>query len=279
MRFNIKYKGAKGEVDFTKSPLSYQTNDFSDYKREFTSTNRKLGFGTTIDKFQRYGKEYNFTINITGKTRELMYREINRMIDIFEHDVMNENLARLYVNGVYVSGYIVGAKDMNWTLAGNGISSELTFFAVDPFWIQEKNYAYSTVGNISEEEGFILPMGFPMSFTSLQSELQVQNTIGKDNLSKIIFYGPVVNPVIEVGGQTYAVSGELLANERYEIDQRNKTVTKITASGDYFDAFNDRQKSPSVFNPIKNGVHTVVYDKTFSVEIIVYESLVEPQWK
>lgn len=279
MRFNIKYIGAKGEVDFNTYPLSYKTHNFSDYKREFESTNKVLGYGTNIDRFLRYGKEYNLTINIVGESKQEMYDSMNRMIDIFEHDIANESTARLEVNGVYLNGYMVGASDVNWELAGNGISTELTFFALDPLWIQEKSFFKSVRSLGLEQEGFTLPMGFPTSFTTDEVNLEIKNETGRGNLAEISFFGPTVDPVIDIGGQTYGVKGTLLDNERFVIDQRDKTVVKITMTGDVFNVFNDRQKSPSVFTPLPHGITPVSYNNEFSIEITIFEGVVEPRWK
>lgn len=281
MRFKTKYLGELGEIDFTKPPFSYSTNDFSDYMRSIETSNRSLGYGTSVNKFNHFGKEFKITINIVGKDEQEMIDAVNNMVKVFEYDITHEKLAKLEVNGTYVSGYMIGSEDAEWTRAINAMQSTLTFFAVDPRWIKESRYYFDVINNEGEEvyEGFTLPMGLPTYFSSMQRELELDNTSGRDNLAKIIFYGPVTDPAIQIDEQPYGVKGTLLENERIEIDQRNKTVIKITAAGDSFSVFNDRQKSPSIFAPIPIGEQTVSYDKRFSVEIILYEGVIEPPWR
>lgn len=278
MRFRIKYIGGIGEIDFNKSPFSYITHTFSNYQHDYTAISRPMTFGSKIDKFNRFGKEYTLSINVVEQSKEKLYKAMNEMTRVFEHDINEMTPGKLCVNDRYVMGYFTSAIDENWELSGNAFIVNLTFYALDPYWIKEKTFRHNVFGDVLDNIGFKLPMGFPTHFVAKETVFGVENAESKGSLAKIIFYGPVINPSIEIGGQTYAVKGQLLENERYEIDQRDKSVTKIDSTGVRFNAFNDRQKHPSVFTPLPRGNHVVSYDYNFSVEIILYEGSVEPEW-
>ena len=95
---------------------------------------------------------------------------------------------------------------------------------------------------------------------------------------KISVFGPCSNPEFIIGENTYRVNGTLLSGERYEIDQRTKTVIKVTNSGEIVNAFNLRNKTESVFEPIEPGENILSYNGDFAIEITIFYERSEPLW-
>ena len=63
------------------------------------------------------------------------------------------------------------------------------------------------------------------------------------------------------------------------INQINKTVEKVTNSGEVINSFNLRNKEYSVFDPIPAGESIMTYSGEFPISITLFYERGEPKWK
>ena len=95
----------------------------------------------------------------------------------------------------------------------------------------------------------------------------------------MIIYGPVVNPQITVGVNTYLVNIVLEEGEYLEIDSAAGTVVKVKVSGERVNAFHNRSFENSVFEPIHPGGQDIGWSGRFAFDLVIYEERSEPRWR
>lgn len=85
--------------------------------------------------------------------------------------------------------------------------------------------------------------------------------------------------LLKIGDNLYQVFTTLEENERLEINTLNRTVKKINVQGEEINCFNDRNKESQIFEKVKPGTATVLWNNTFSFDIVVYNARTEPKWE
>lgn len=274
MRFNVKYIGAGGEVDMSTAPILYREHDFMKREHNYSATALVSGLGSKLARFYREAREYTIQLSVWGVN---MHDTLNEMTDVFERDIFLQKPGKLLVNEEYLNCYIIASEVSDWTLAGNGVVVSLTILAEKPLWIREELLSYGTF-TAGSATGFILPTAIPFGLTS---NVGIRQLIVDSNLSasaEISLFGPFVNPSFSIGEHIYQVNGTLLAGERFVINQLDKTVIKITNSGEVINCFGLRSKTYSVFEPIPAGENILTYSGEFAISINIFYERGEPQW-
>ena len=274
MRFSVKYTGAGGIVDMSTAPILYQEHDFMKRENSYNATALINGLGSRLSRFYRDAREYKISLSVWGAD---MHDTLNNMTDIFERDVFLRVPGRLQVNDDYLNCYVIASDVGDWTLAGNGVTVELTILAEKPLWIREELLSYGTFTSGSAE-GFILPTAIPFGLTSSAGIRQLIVEHHASVLAEISLFGPSVNPSFNIGSHMYQINGTLLAGERFVINQMDKTVVKVTNSGEVINCFNLRSKTSSVFEPIPAGENILTYTGEFALSINLFYERGEPQW-
>lgn len=275
MRFNVKYIGAGGTVDMSSAPILYQEHDFMKRTHGYEVTQLLSGIGGRLTRFQKDSREYKIILSVW---RDDMYDTLNWMTDIFDRDVAEKVPGKLFVNDEYLQCYVVGSDVKNWTLSGNGVAVELTIFAEKPIWVKEELQTFDTF-EANSAAGFKLPTAIPFGFTSSAGSRQLNIDHYTSVLAEISLFGPATSPSFSIGSHIYQVFGALSAGERYVINQINKTVKKITNSGEVINSFNLRNKEYSVFDPIPAGESIMNYSGEFPISITLFYERGEPKWK
>lgn len=274
MRYAIKYVGSTDTIDFSKHPFIYDEQDLFDYPLEYSLLNFASGYGSKVQKIKRHGKERRLVLQVLGNKRE----NIERLNKAFYADVENKAPAKLFVNEVYVEGYIVASTKSDFDKYKQMEKIELIFFQESGSWIFEDVFQF-TMSDIEESlKGFSFPGSFPVSFNRNKKSLLLFNDNTKPTKMRGTIFGPISNPVVTIGNWPYSFNLELLSGERLVIDQMKKTLKKITNSGEIIDVFNSRDKTTSVFEPIKEGSNLVTLNGDFSVEVALLYEKDEPKW-
>lgn len=275
----LKYISSYGvEIDFSTRPFTWSRDtDVLDYNWEYSFVRNALSFGATIRNIWRGGKTYNFEINAYYEDSSDLNAMLNHLHETFEKDVRNNRQGQLFYNNEYINGFVISSKKDD-LIEDKYVRISITFATGSPYWTSEEEYVYFPYETPIENLGFILPTKIPLWIKAiLGSTLIEANPIAATRML-ITFYGPCTDPEIQINGHTYAVSGTLVNGERYEIDQRNKTVTKIEIMGGRVNAFNLRGKVDSVFEPLKAGENVLYYDGTFELTIKLFNERSEPTW-
>ena len=261
----------------SESPIFYDETDFFSRQHNYSLTALSSGKGSKLGRFYRDATKYQLTVNVVGNTEEQAHELLNEMNRLFEWDVFSALPGKLFVNEQYINCYIVSSKAVDRLYAGTMFLVTLDILAEQPIWISEERHDFLTFTDGSEI-GFKLPTAFPLGFTAGNGSRQLLVDHYVSCPMKISVFGPCSNPEFIIGENTYRVNGTLLSGERYEIDQRTKTVIKVTNSGEIVNAFNMRNKTESVFEPIEPGENILSYNGDFAIEITIFYERSEPLW-
>lgn len=271
----FKYVSASGvEVDFTVNPFVWRGTDLLNYAWTPAYSKRQSSFGSSVKNFARDSRQFTFQVLAINGTWAEITTALNRMHGIFEVDVTGKTPGKLYFGDQYLPGFIT---DSSKTVMDNLYSIvNLTFASGSPFWVTEDLHRFEPLST-SASTGFILPLALPFAIVAPQSR-QMVNDHYVDCSAIITMYGPVTNPSFSIGSHTYEVTGVLNTGDRIEIDQVERTVTKISSSGERLNFFSKRGKSYSVFDPIPHGENYVYSNNDFTFDILLLKERSEPVW-
>lgn len=258
----------------SSAPILYKEHDFMKREHNYSVTALVSGLGSKLARFYREAMEYKITLSVWGDS---MHDTLNSMTEVFERDIFLQSPGKLQVNDEYLNCYVISSEVNDWTMAGNGVAVSLTILSEKPFWIREELLHYETF-TISASSGFILPTAIPFGFSANHGIRQLRIDHYASVPAEISLFGPSINPSFSIGSHIYQVNGTLSAGERFVINQLNKTVLKITNSGEVINAFNLRSKVSSIFEPIPSGDNVLTYSGEFAISINLFYERGEPKW-
>lgn len=278
MNYNIKYISGNDEINFSNYPILWDIDhDLFNSSVTYSSISLPTGSGERLQSFSRKAREYKLPIQVLSSHKKSLLNELNYQ---FDKDIFNKNPGKLYVNDSYIYCFVIGRSPSNFDKFVNYEKIELIILALNPTWITEDIYNFSIYDEITVDGGMSFPFSFPFSFKENQLSKRINNSHYESVNAQITIYGPVIDPALYIGPNYYQVKGELLNSERLIIDPFEKTVNKITASGDVIDWFDKRDKTAgrSVFSPIPIGDNVVSYNGEFSISIKTFTERSEPSW-
>lgn len=276
--FNLKYVSSQGiEVDLTGRPYLWSVNNLSDYEWNVEAAPlRPSGIGAGRSRLTRGNQSKNVEIAVYRGDGESVYADVDYLLGVFETDVLRGQYGKLFIGQQYCEGYFTAAQHTIWK--NNRVAKlALTFTTDYPFWIEEETLVLPIFSE-SALPGLKLPTLIPFHVLAPLGSVPISNRHYAPASSEITFFGPAVNPSVTVGSHIYTVSGILGDGERFVIDQKNRTVVKTTQSGEQINAFKQRGKSYSVFEPIPVGTETVYYSGEYAVEIKMLIERSKPTW-
>lgn len=235
-----------------------------------TSYNKIIGFTKKIIN-------YSLTVTIVGDDA---YDKANKLLDVFEKDIILQKAGRLICDDWYIDGYITKSSNSEYNKKSQLISLKLTFTTDLKSWIKESLYVYrkgdSGAGAIRRGLGY--EYDYPYDFLSpISSELLInENYIESPAIIKI--YGAVIDPKVAIGGHVYQVFTTLLDNEYLIINAYDKTITKVGRNGVKTNEFANRNKDSYIFEKIPVGANNVIITPEANVDIILLNERGEPEW-
>lgn len=271
---SIRYVNNKGgELVLSESPYDWLSPiSLFDYAWGYEQTVKVSGRGSTINRFTMEAREIPIVLDVRGDVKA----GLNDLLAITEPDVLSNTPGRLYFGDQYTTGYLISSTKPG-LLEPYLTQLNLVFLTDIPAWVSEDIIVLPTYsGNTTE--GFTFPFHFPVTFMASLGAIRLLNDHYAPTPAVIKLYGPTEDPQIAVNSHIYKVNGALNDFERFEIDQRNKKVWKITQSGERINAFAHRGKIYSVFEPIPSGESIVFHNGTFAAEIKLLKERSEPQW-
>jgi hypothetical protein len=276
--YDVKYVSGSGtEVSLSGPPYFWGDNNLHNYAWDYSFSSKNSGHGAVIKRLARGGRAYDIEIRVFNPGGDTIPEALNDLHAIFDADLLAETPGKLYVGAQYLEGYFVESNKTEYTTNKRYIKLTAKFITGSPFWITPDLHSFP-IFTAGADSGFILPTALPLRIGAVLSAAQLINDHYAPSSAIITIYGPATDPSITIGSWIYSVSGELGVGERYEIDQINRSVTKITQSGERINAFNLRGKTYSVFQPIPAGDSTVYYNGDFAVDVVLLKERSEPLW-
>ena len=276
MTYKIKYIGKYGEIDFSQFPYICNTHDFFNYDLEVYATKLKSVNCYVVDDIVNPNINFILEVQVLGNKKE---KHLVNMENIFGADRDELTPGRLFVDDEYIECFIVASvkKDFNKFKMMEYVT--LSIYPTKAEWINEEKYTLSKYEDITSTNGFSFPLSFPSTFKMNQKSMTIFNNNYKSTMIKIIIYGEIDHPIITIGNFPYGIHAKLLVNERIEIEPRNKSIVKVTESGEVLNMFNHRDKDFSVFTKLQPGNNEVYLNGDYSIEVILLHERMEPRWK
>jgi hypothetical protein len=123
------------------------------------------------------------------------------------------------------------------------------------------------------------PYDFPYDFLSNKTVATINNEGLVSQNCRIIIYGPVVNPMVNIGDNSYFVSCSVEEGETLQIDTKNKTIQLRDINNELIsNEFSNREPRTDFFKKIPTGNSEITWDNTFEIEVIMLEERSTPKW-
>lgn len=271
MSLLIKYVNCiNEEIILNQSPYYVGSNDLRDYSLEYDTDNK------IISNFRRKIAEKKLPIYIVGCKAS----DRDRLYEVFQADVNSEIPGTLYVGEYSYRCYIVGATNDETTYM-NCLYKEFKIVSATNVWNRSVGYHYNIDDKkYSPVDTKDYEYGYEYDYCNGLESRQIMNEFGTPCGFNIVFYGPVNNPSISIGGNIYKVNTAVSEGEYLTITciGDEKTVILTKNNGEKVNKFSNRSKEQSVFTKIPRGNNPVTWDGSFAFDIITIDERSEPAW-
>jgi hypothetical protein len=256
--------------------LFVRMSDLRDYNWDYSM------FGNRLTSFSRSAVERKVPFVMVCKTDSHEADSLkNIFFDFMEYDVKSQKPGRLYVGNWYAEGYVIGSKKSNYLINARYIEMELTFLDLAGFWRRETNYLISTFDTSAADTstGLDFPFDFKFDFSAGNKLPTSSINIEYACNFKLWFYGPAVDPYLEIGDRKIGVTGTLKSGEIVKVDSAEKKITKINVNKEEENWIRYRTlNGESVFEAIPYGTHKLNCPGSYQIVLQTYEERSEPKF-
>ena len=268
---NVRYVNNKGvEVNLNNGSYKLLVSDLLDYEWEvLKSSNRISGFEKTVS-------EKSINIDILKSKDKTARQLMNELSFVFEADVVDGKPGKLYIDDNYMKCYIYGSERDSWETDAL-VVCEYHLITDEPFWVTEitKNFSKQNDENV---RNFDYPYDYDYDYSAKVSNRAIENNGYMNADFKMIIYGPVVDPMVEINGNIYQVFTEIKNDEYVVIDSLEKIVNQVNNVGNVLNKYNSRNKRYNVYQKIVPGVNSVIWTGEFGVDLTLFIKRSEPKW-
>lgn len=240
---------------------------------ENVNANRKK-----LERFYRTGISKKITLQIYADTKAEFDGIMDRLNEITDTDIIEQKPGKLWVGDYYLECYITELDPKDYDDIFYTVDVDATIEAFTPYWVNKSTHTFHSYG-ITSNYNKRYPGRYPYRYANgLTSNYLINPNYTPSNFQMII-YGPVVNPQVTVGNNTYLVNIVLEEGEYLLIDSRNKTITKFLKNGEKVNAYHNRKKGKEFFEKIRTGRQMVQWTGKFDFDITIIEERSAPKWK
>lgn len=274
----LKYASGskKEEINLSGDGIRAKLKKAGLYDYEWDVEEAKTRIGSKVKGFAMKSKKYDLILDFDG-TKAERAQNAERFYQMIEDDVLNANIGRLYLRDYYLESYIIGIDSAETNKRGNVVQRKTKVFAPNPLWIREEKYIFSSYG-LTSTNNKRYPGKWPYRYANGMNSGYIVNPHFTGSNFKLIIYGPVANPQVNIGGNRYLVNIVLEEGERLEIDSRSETIIKVMQNGTAVNAFHNREKGRMFFRKIQPGRQNVSWTGKFDFDLIIYEERSAPRW-
>lgn len=284
------YVNSKGRrINFYEYPFIMQEGNLLNYSYSYDST---AGSRPKLLHVRKGVGERSFKLALLpnieaglsySERRNALKTAADELFEAFEYDVVNNINGALWTDtGYYLPCRILASdKDNNGILNGLPFAFE-TFKAVSDVnaWIRPviKSF-YIGSGITAENADADYPYDYSYDYAQSKSGIDYFNTHHFAECDfKMVIYGPVSNPVVNINNYPYTVHTDAENGEYFIIDSKAGTVEKVLSAGECINVFNLRGKEHSVFKKLPPGDLTVTWNGNFGFDITAFVERSEPSW-
>ena len=265
-------------------------NQRIDFKGDIHVANTDL-----FDSLWSYESELNRIYNIQKPIKEaiielhLLSDELNKhydlMLEVFETDISMNKMGKIYVSNesntivYYMDCFIMDNTNSSWMYRKDYMYKTLKVVSPYGMWKQTHNSKFYITSSTFKTKQYAY--SYPYQYQRNNGIDSINNTSYKDAYFIMTIYGPINNPSIAIGENSYIVNTNIADNEILVIDyssESTREIIKKDLNNTYsINCFNDRNKTTPFFKKIKSGNSSVRWDGTFQFEIILFEERSQPK--
>jgi len=275
-------KKGRSEFVFQTANNRINNSDIRDYSWEYDERfNKVRGFskGLTTRKIPVF-----FYQRMSATDKNEMCTSAETMYEIFDRDVRAQKMGTLYIGDFWINCYIIASEKKQYN---NGviIEEEITLLS-DFTWHKtvKRVFGVSSGGGGGQDYDFLdfsydFEYDYGSAYGSNDTRFLASEAIAPFNF-RIEFTGPVENPTLIVGGQTYRVFTSVLQDEVLIVDSIEKRVYRHRPDGVDVNEFDNRDRDYYIFEPMPaEGDDTlVVWQEGHIVTLYAYIERSEPKW-
>lgn len=280
----VIYEASSGNrYNLKTDPLLIGVGNFHNYAwdKEVTA----LRYGERVESWKKNAQTYSTTFWLVGTESQnrLVLRNLH---NDFERDILNKKPGKIIWNQDYIECYIIESstyphENRQWTV------NEVSIYCPSPFWVSEQVISLQPVvddGQSEEQEFLDYPFDYPFEYTwTTSSIVPVEIDHYSDSAFKLVIFGPVSNPSIDIGENRYNVNVSVAAGEYLTIDSRDtadrdRQVYLTKNDGTIQNVFDLRNPGYQILKRIPSGTVDIVYSRAYGIDLHVYKERSEPGW-
>lgn len=272
----IAYVNSQGKrFEFTNNRF-IKIKDADLHKASHGYTGRSLLIGTTVDQITKQPCTYGVKLLLYGsaKTRA---QNMDDLADAAAYDREHLAVGKLIRDEWSIDCYILDEDEYPDDTRTGITVKDISFFCPRPIWTKENVYSFVST-EIASSHNKNYPGKYPHRYANSDGDGYIINPNYTESNFKINIFGPVINPQVSIGENTYLINIILEDGEYVTIDSRSKTVVKVLNNGEKVNAFHNRKKGSDFFEKIQPGRQYVSWTGKFMFDLTIFEERSEPKW-
>ena len=277
MPYEIWYENSAGEtIRFDEAPIVVQTTGLFDWSFNVSAYDRALRDGGRAVAARRPVQDRTLVLDVFADTQQEHDAAMDRLNDVLERDLCAVVPGKLWVNNRYIRTFAsASCKTLNrdWTTY---TVVALTLKIISPAWVAEETVTVLPTAQHSTSGDKKYLGKYPCKYSEGSVARFVNGTAGSAPMIIKIF-GACSNPSVYVGENEYSVNTSISAGDYVIIDQRDKSIYRVSQSGTRSDIFNLRKKSVDNFKYAPSGALSVSCSGQFACEVTFLTQRSEPE--
>ena len=193
--------------------------------------------------------------------------------EAFEADCASGAPGSLFCEGWYARAYCVSQEARE--VSPSYVTGTLTFALLDGYWSKSEAFEfYRSESDPGDAEFLDYPHDYPHDYAAPFDSVGITNDQLVGSPARIVVYGPVTNPTLSIGGNTYRWEVEVPSGSYLACDftEARKTI-EIVGNGYTRDVFDSGVRGSGLgggsycFQPIPPGSSAVSWDGSFGFTV------------
>ena len=275
--YSIYYENSAGEIiRFDTAPIVVQTTGLFDWQWNISAYDRAIRDGGRAVAARRPVQDRTLVLDVFSDSQSEHDAAIDRIHDVLEYDLCRLTPGKLFINDRYVRCFAyasVKTLDRDWstyTVVG------LTLRLISPAWVKEETVTVLPTAASTDSGDKKYPYKYPYKYSEGGSIARFVNDTASSAPMIIKIFGACSNPSVYVGENEYSVNTSISAGDYVMIDQRDKSIVRVSQGGVRSNIFNLRKKSVDNFIPAPPGSLSVSCSGQFACEVTFLTQRGEP---
>lgn len=270
----LKYTNGEGRTfDFDRHGVHPSFSEAFDWELSVRELNG------SVASFGRGPREIPITVTLSGSEARASY--MDELYEVCAADVAANREGRLSVGEWGITCALVKSAKSLWWRGCGPVPYDLVFRSQVPFWTRESLYRVLPPQDLGE--GLDYPHDCRFDYCSPAQVASVVSDGAYPSDFRLVIYGPVSDPSISIGPNTYSVSVDVPDGAHIAVDSSAATVELVGANGDRANVFDKTPDAPPgsgryIFEQIPPGRREITWEGGFGFDITVLERRDERLW-